>query len=823
MPTARLKGMAAFPLRLVVFVLAYPTLATAQQPAAGRAALTSFTDGYCTACHNAKVTSGSLDLQRLTSATNFAEGRDTWDKVVQRLKAGEMPPPGAPKPERASVERVTSWLEDQIERADRNQKPNPGVVVARRLNRTEYNNTVRDLLGVNLRPADSFPPDDTGYGFDNVGAVLSMSPALTERYLAAAEQVARAAVFGVSAPAPAMVKHEPWYVDFSTSREVRFEYDKTGMSLPSALHVMHRTEVDGDYDIAGLLRGTRPDGSEPLQVAFWVDGQKVQVLEYPVPPGGEESGVRRQFRVHLTPGEHWLSASFLSVYEGLPPAYKGPNPSRRPQPQPRRRSGVAPTNVEGAELVPGSVGQSPVIGGLPRQATTAFFVSNLEVTGPFNATPGPTPESVRRIFVCGHTSGRHGASCARRIVTNLGRRAYRRPLAAAEVNELAGFVSLAQKQGDTFEEGLVLAIQKMLISPNFLFRIEQPVRSTAETAPISQHELASRLSYFLWSSMPDDELLSVADRGELRNPQTLHAQVRRMVADPRAKALAENFGGQWLQFRALESHEPDRKKFQDYTEYTRLSLQKETELFVDHVFRQDRSILDFLNARYTFANQRLAEFYGIPGVTGHEFRKVELGDVPRAGIITHASVLTASSYANRTSPVLRGKWILENILNSAPPPPPPDVPNIDESAVGLTGSLRQQMEQHRSNTACASCHSRMDPLGFGLENFNAIGQWRDKDGKFEIDASGVLPDGRKFRGPVELAGVLRSDARVFTAALTERLLTYALGRGIESGDRPALRMIADAVAAKDYKSSALIWEIVNSAPFRQRRKEVPKT
>lgn len=323
--------------------------------------------------------------------------------------------------------------------------------------------------------------------------------------------------------------------------------------------------------------------------------------------------------------------------------------------------------------------------------------------------------------------------------------------------------------------------------------------------------------------MPDAQLLDAADRGELRTRQQLSAQVRRMLSDPRAKALTENLGGQWLQFRALESHEPDRKKFQEYTEYTRMSLQKETELFFDHVVQQDRSVLDFLDAKYTFLNQRLAEFYGVPGVVGHEFRKVDLTGIPRAGVITHGSVLTASSYANRTSPVLRGKWILENILNSPPPPPPPDVPNIDETAVGSTGSLRQQMEAHRSNAVCASCHSRMDPLGFGLENFDAIGHWRSKDGKFDIDPSGELPDGRRFRGPEELAAVLKSDAAFFTEALTEKMLIYALGRGVERYDRPTIKKISANVAADKYRFSSLLLEIISSAPFQQKKKEEPTT
>ncbi|HYP07869.1 MAG TPA: DUF1592 domain-containing protein [Bryobacteraceae bacterium] len=568
--------MAASPFNVVVFLAASATLATAQAPSGTWKEVQSFTTRNCSGCHNSKVTSGKLDLQRLASASDFSEDRDAWEKVVHKVKTGEMPPPGVPKPDPAVTAKVIDWLQHQFDRADRNAKPNPGLVVARRLNRTEYNNTVRDLLGVDLRPADSFPPDDTGYGFDNIGAVLSMSPALTERYLSAAEKVARAAVFGIPAPKPALVKHEPWYVDFSTSREVKFDYDKTGMSLPSALHVMHRITVEGDYDIAGLLRGTRPDGSDPLQVAFWVNGKQVNTLEYPIPPGGEVSGVRRQFRIHLTPGEHWMSASFLNVYEGLPPAYKGPNPSKRPQPQPRVRPGAAPTNVEVPEAPPAPRGPSPITGGLPRQASTAFFISNLEVIGPFDAKTDPSPASAAKVFTCGHkTEAAHIPSCARKIVANLARRAFRRPATPAEVTQLASFVALAQKNGDSFNEGVVLAIQKMLISPHFLFRIEQPPRGSVEVTRVSQHELASRLSYFLWSSMPDDELLSAADRGDLRNPQKLAVQVRRMLSDDRAKSLAENFGGQWLQFRALESHEPDRKKYQDYTEYTRLSLQKE--------------------------------------------------------------------------------------------------------------------------------------------------------------------------------------------------------------------------------------------------------
>jgi hypothetical protein len=356
----------------------------------------------------------------------------------------------------------------------------------------------------------------------------------------------------------------------------------------------------------------------------------------------------------------------------------------------------------------------------------------------------------------------------------------------------------------------------MLVSPHFLFRIEK--NRPEDVYPISQHELASRLSYFIWSSMPDDELLRAADQGSLRKPAVLAAEVRRMLRDPRSRALAENFGGQWLELRKLESVTPDRQRFPEFEEYLRMSMRQETELFFDSIVRQDRSILDFIDANYTFLNERLAQFYNIPGVKGPEFRQVLLdGDTQRGGILTQASILTVSSYATRTSPVLRGKWILENILNAPPPPPPPGVPNLDETKVGSSASLRQQLEEHRKNATCASCHARMDPLGFGLENFDAIGAWRTHDGKFPIDASGTLPDGRSFQGPQELKAIIKADREAFVECLTEKLLTYALGRGLERYDRPAVKQIAARVAASDYRFSSLVLEIASSLPFQMRR------
>jgi hypothetical protein len=450
------------------------------------------------------------------------------------------------------------------------------------------------------------------------------------------------------------------------------------------------------------------------------------------------------------------------------------------------------------------------------------------VGGPYDQVKGPSRASAARIYTCGHVDGAHAPACARRIITDLARRAFRRPVASAEA---AKYVALAQRaaQGEgSFEEGLAVGIQALLVSPDFLFRIERPAAASpgakADTRayqPITQHQLATRLSYFLWSSMPDASLRRAADTGTLRRPAVLAAQVRRMLRDPRSQALAEQFGGQWLQFRALESTTRNRERFPEFEDYLRQSMRRETEMFVAHVIREDRSILDFLDARYSFMNERLARHYGIAGVSGPAFRRVDLTGTPRAGVVTQASVLTVSSYATRTSPVLRGKWILDNLLNAPPPEPPADVPNLDETAIGTAASMRDQMQAHRRNPTCASCHRKMDPLGFGLENFDAVGAWRTTDGNFPIDASGELPDGEEFDGPGELIAILSKQPRPFSECLTSKLLTYALGRGLEGYDRRTVKEIAARLPARKYRFSALVLEIVNSLPFQQQRGTSP--
>jgi hypothetical protein len=472
------------------------------------------------------------------------------------------------------------------------------------------------------------------------------------------------------------------------------------------------------------------------------------------------------------------------------------------------RADAAPSNNDELAAATGN----GVFGG---GAAVGFFVSNLEIIGPYNQVTGQSEDSRKKIFVCTEET----PACAKKIVTTLAGRVYRRPAARQEVDQLTGIVEMVRQQGDSFREGICLAIQRMLISSNFLFRIEQDRKgAAAQTAhPVSDYELAGRLSYFLWSSTPDDELLRVAEEQRLHQQAELKAQVQRMLKDPKSIALVDDFGGQWLQFRGLESHEPERKKFQQYTEYTKMSIQKETELFLEYLMREDRPITDLIDAKYTFLNQRLAEFYGIPGVQGAEFRKVDLTGTNRQGVLTQASVLTMSSYTNRTSPVLRGKWILDNILNTPPPARPANVPDLDETAVGVSASLREQLQTHRANAVCASCHSRMDPLGFALENYDAIGQWRDKDGKFPIDASGQLPDGRKFVAAKGLADILMSNPNGFAKAMTEKMLIYALGRGLEPYDRPVVNQIVAGAAANQYRFASLVLGIVNSVPFQDRR------
>jgi hypothetical protein len=783
-----------------------------------------FLSEFCFGCHGNKgEAKNGLNLQAFESAGTLIDQRNHWEDVVGMLKRGDMPPLEEDQPEEAQRQAVAAWLERELARIDRVTPPDPGRVTARRLNRTEYNNTIRELLGVDLRPADDFPQDDAGYGFDNIADVLSLSPVLMEKYLSAADRVARTAVFGPASLKPTLTRLRSEGRRNGEARQFPAHYDTTGLSLPNAFHAIHRIPVEGDYLLKVFLGGARPANSDPIAITLWVDDREVATITHDQEKYGrfdldrqDFGGQTAEFKIKLTAGDHRIAVAIPRIFEGLPARLNGPNPSTRPDPP---RTFTPPANAPPERIAQLKQRFDEAQVELDKIPLNGVRVSNVEVGGPYSQVSTPTAASLARVYTCGHTDGQHQPACARRIITDLARRAFRRPVAAAEVDQYVSLVREAQQEEQSFQEGLVVGIAALLVSPDFLFRMERdrPLAPSATSHRISQHELATRLSYFLWASMPDDRLRRAADAGTLRNPVVLAAEVRRMLKDPRASALAEHFGGQWLQFRALESVTRDRQKFPDFEDYLRLSMRRETELFLEHVIREDRSILDFIGGRYTFLNERLARHYGIPNVTGPEFRRVDLTGTPRGGVVTQGSVLTVSSYATRTSPVLRGKWILENLLNAPPPEPPADVPNLDETGIGTAASVRMQLEEHRKNPVCASCHRRMDPLGFGLENFDAVGAWRTMDGKLPIDSAGVLPDGRTFNGPDELRTILSSDRDAFARALTSKLLTYALGRGLERYDTKTVKAIAAKLPASDYRFSALVLEIVKSLPFQSRR------
>jgi hypothetical protein len=722
----------------------------------------------CLGCHNDKLQSGGLNLK---AATDIAQNRDQWEHVVQKLKAGEMPPKGMPRPAAEQVASVTKWLDDEFAREDAALKPDPGRVTARRLNRYEYNSTVRDLLAVDFRPADDFPTDDFGYGFDNIGDVLTLSPTLMEKYLTAARKIAKLAIEGEQPPKMALKdRHgnsgkKPG--EFTWERKFKWEAD-------------YVIRVEAATKFPGMLYFSF-DGGDP---------QSAKAI-----PGFVAVGRIHDYRMHLSPGIHKMKAWFeVNEAEALAQYQKELEDDAK-----KRKRHNEP------EPAPGSI--KPFV-------LTKGAVDYFEVLGPYNPSPPPTPDGYKRIFVCAQQND----ACVRADLENLATLAWRRPVTGAEVGKLASYVKMARDDGDSFEKAMETGVEAVLVSPYFLFRTEHDPASGGEHR-IGDYELASRLSYFLWSSMPDAELFRLAKEEKLHEPAVLAQQVARMMKDLKSDALVDNFGGQWLQTRNLDRVKPDPDKFAAFTPQLRDAMKMETELFFSYIMRDDRSILEFLTAKYTFLNEPLAKLYGIPNVSGEQFRKVDLTGTPRVGVLTQGSVLTVSSYPTRTSPVIRGKWILENVLNTPPPPPPANVPSLKESEAGSAMSVRESLEKHRADPICAGCHSRMDPLGFGLENFDAIGRYRTEDGKFPIDSSGTLPSGKSFKDAEELIHILQDDKDAFTRCLVEKMLTFAIGRGLERYDRPVVNQIAHNVAANQYKFSTLVMEIVNSAPFQMRHAE----
>jgi hypothetical protein len=673
------------------------------------------------------------------------------------------------------VASVTKWLEEEFAREDAAMKPDPGRVTARRLNRFEYNNTVHDLLGVDFRPADDFPTDDFGYGFDNIGDVLTLSPTLMEKYLTAARKVARLAIEGEQPPKMAL----------------KDRYSNKGRR-PGEFTWERKFQWEADYVIR-VEAATKYPG----ELFFSFDGGEVKRSK--AVPGFVVTGRIHDYPMRLPYGVHKMTAWFVVSEEDAVEQEKKEAADKARQ---RKRRG---------EPEPPPEPPKPLV--VPKGAVDYF-----EVLGPYNPSPAPTPEGYKRIFVC----AQHSDACVRTDLENLARLAWRRPVTDVEVRKLAKYVKMAENEGDSFEKAMEVGVEAVLVSPYFLFRTERDPASGGEHR-VSDYELASRLSYFLWSSMPDAELFRLAKEAKLHDPAVLARQVARMLKDHKSDSLVENFGGQWLQTRNLDSLKPDPDKFPAFTPEIRAAMKKETQLFFSNIIHEDRSILEFLTAKYTFVNEPLAKLYGIPNVKGEQFRKVDLTGTPRVGVLTQGSVLTVSSYPTRTSPVIRGKWILENILNTPPPPPPANVPSLKESEAGSAMSVRQSLEQHRADPNCAGCHARMDPLGFGLENFDAIGRYRTEDGKFPIDSSGKLPNGKSFANAEELIQILQTDKDAFARCLTEKLLTFAIGRGLERYDRPVVSAIARRLADNQYKFSTLVMEIVNSAPFEMRRGEAPAT
>jgi mono/diheme cytochrome c family protein len=718
--------------------------------------------GTCQLCHNNRTASGGLNIAPFLQPSSLTEQRAGWETILQKIRSGEMPPKGVAHPAPAQMDALIHFVESQLEKADRNSKPDPGRLVAHRLNRREYSNTIRDLLGVEFRAERDFPTDDSGYGFDNIGTVLTISPVLMEKYLNAAETIAARAIGADPLP----------------KKPIQFEYhtkNKTVRRLDfSTIEATHFVEWDAEYMLHIGLPGERTADAKPVTLGIWMDGKllaskqvetKPSKLVYFDPYSTEE------FRLYLPAGDHVFRAGFINddLVKDLTQkdAY----------------------NRKKNKYLESIVFEGP-------------FASNIERA------------SRRKILICDPNSG---TACVQKIVAELAHRAYRRPVTPAEIAALMKFVAMAKAERQTPEQGLQLAIQAMLVSPKFLFRMERDADASVHN--ISDVELASRLSYFLWSSMPDDQLLNLAESSRLHAAGVLDAQVKRLMADQRSSALAQNFAGQWLEIRNLDFVKPDPKKFPEWSPELRDAMRTETTMFFDTVLRENRPISDFLDARYTFLNERLAKFYGIPDITGTDFRRVDLTTDQRGGILGQASVLTVSSYPTRTSVVIRGQYLLGNFLGSPVPPPPAGVPPLDESAVGTAASLRQQMEKHRADPACATCHNKMDPLGFGLENYDGIGHWRTLDGKFPVDASGTLPNGTSFGSPAEMRALLASQLPEFSRCLIEKMLTYALGRGLTPSDRPAVTQINRAMASSGYRFQTLLYEIVHSVPFQMGRGE----
>jgi hypothetical protein len=762
-------------------------------------------DRYCVSCHNqrGKIGKDTNVMLDVLDPGKVADGAETWERVVRKLRTRAMPPLGAARPDEATYESVIATLETALDRTAV-ASPHPGRPVLHRLNRAEYANAIRDLLALDVDVASLLPPDDSAYGFDNISDVLGVSPSLQERYLSAAERISGLAIGDLDA--------SPVTETFRVRQDLSQNEHIEGLPLGTmgGMLIRHTFPVDGEYDVRvrffrtnfGNLRGLE----HPHQVEMALDGKRIRLVSV----GGDADleaaferptdtadaiDARLAVRIPVTAGPHTLQVAFV---ENLPLA----DTTRL---EPFLRSSFDTLDWTGRP-----------------------HLDRITITGPFHVTaPGDTP-SRRRVFgSCSPSAGRGGAAaasadaetaCARQILTTLVRRAYRQPVTDSDLRPVLDFYQTARRDG-TFETGIQAALQLILASPKFVFRVERdpPSVPPGGVYRVSNLELASRLSFFLWSSIPDDELLEVASQGRLKDGAVLEQQVRRMLADPKSDALVSNFAGQWLQLRNLKTFLPNSDEFPDFDDNLRQAFQRETELFFGSIIREDRSVLDLMTADYTFVNERLARHYGIPGIYGSQFRRVPITDSARMGLLGKGSILAVTSHATRTSPVVRGKWILENILGNPPAPPPPNVPSLKENEPGQAPkTTRERLAEHRANPVCASCHKVMDPLGFALENFDAVGAWRSSEAGGPIDASGELGDGSRVDGVVSLRQALMRHPDVFVRTMTEKMLTYALGRGLDYHDMPAVRSIVRASAGNNYRFSSLVLGIVGSTPFQMR-------
>ena len=729
-----------------------------------------FLQGRCFKCHGNGKHKGDTTLDKFDGVLSIQADRKTWEKVREQLDQGEMPPKKEPRPPQEQVKRVLAFVSQALEFSDSVGSRGPGFVPIHRLNRNEYNNTIRDLVGVDFKPADDFPADDTGYGFDNIADVLSMSPLLAEKYLAAAEQVMDKAI-----------------VTENPNKPKLYKYPSEGMSGGEMLSLGSRIlytngEISQEHDFAAAaeyefrVRAEADQaGDEPAKMKVKVGGEDVRTFDVPNRRGRPKVYT---FRKKVTRGNQKVIFEFTNDF--YDPTAKN-----------------------------------------PRRRDRNLIIDSLEIEGPLDLPPPPPTEIEKRLLFCGQVDGDSGEQFAAQIIRSFATRTFRRPATDDEVKGLVALYRGAREQGESFREGCKLALTATLVSPQFLYRIElDPPDHPRQPHTLNDYELATRLSYFIWSSMPDDRLLALAGENKLHDPIVLNAQVRRMLADRKSSAFISNFAGQWLELRNLAIANPDPEKFPEFPKL-RDDMRREGELLFESVVRDDQSVLDLIDSHYTFVNERLARFYGIDGVKGDDFRRVELVGAQarrRGGVLTTAAVMTVSALPNRTSPVRRGKFILDQLLGTPPPPPPPEVPPLSDKQTDIDGaSLRQRMEAHRENPSCAACHARLDPLGFALENYDAIGRWRDFDGKFPVDASADLPSGEKFSGPDGLRHLLLNHKDQFLRNLVQKLMTYSLGRGTDYHDAATVSEICNKVAQNQYRFSSLIDRIVHSDTFLKRR------